>query len=527
MTLKAANLGKSFRKELARESFLDGFRVFLASGGKTEKKTALKNFSLEASRSEIIAVTGDNGAGKTTLLRILAGTLTPDSGEISFEGKKAALLGFDSIMNDRLSVYENALAALAIFGSRIHPLKKAADSLLKEAELTELRNSPLYKLSAGMKIRIPFLSALNSGGDLYLIDEMISVGDEKFRAKCLEKIKALKREGAVIIFSTHERALVDGLADYELRLNRGKTEYFRKTARPGGAVGASGDLFLNSVKRSSALLGKLRQAGYVLKEAPPASREDLLLVHEESWVTRIERNDLSPEEEKKYSLPRSREILAHSYRLAGAAVAASENALSCGLGLHPLGGAHHAFPGHGEGFCPVNDCAIAVKKLLLEGKIKRPVIVDLDAHQGNGTAFIFDGSAVKTYSIHCAEGYPYDRVRSFTDVDLPDGAGDEEYLSRLGLTLPAFLENAKPDFCFLIASSDLLRGDPVGRLGLTPEGVLKRDETALKQLSESGVKVCLSIPGGYGDPENHAAVNFGTVRAAAGFYPSFNKIVHI
>lgn len=526
--LTAKAVGKTYRVELPREDALSALRRFFSGRSPSRPFAALDGISIDLKPGSALALCGPNGSGKTTLLKILAGITRPSSGSVAFGGKAACLLGFGSILQDRLSVKENARLCAVFFGLP-GPAGEAAERVLAAAGLAHLRNARAGELSSGMRLRLPFMAALASGADLFLIDETLAVGDADFRALCLARLAELKAAGAMIIFATHDHALARAFGDEALVLEAGRQAWrgpARAMPRPGAAE-PPGAAFRRGLERYAILYDQLKAAGYRLEEAAPASDADLLLAHTPGWLARLKANDLSPSEEEALDLPFSKQILPLSWRMAGGALAAARAALKSGLGVFPPGGGHHAFPDRGEGFCPVNDIAVAARTLLKEGLAKRPAVIDLDAHQGNGTAFIFSGGEVKTFSAHRAAGYPELRVRSTMDAEIPEGAGDGPYLAAVKKGVNDFLDLAKPDLVFALCTADPWEKDPVGGLRVTAAGLLERDRFLFAALAERKIPACLLLGGAYGDPAGAAGINFSTIQAAAAACPSFNKIVSV
>jgi acetoin utilization deacetylase AcuC-like enzyme len=284
--------------------------------------------------------------------------------------------------------------------------------------------------------------------------------------------------------------------------------------RPGAAE-PPGAAFRRGLDRYAILYDKLKTEGFALEESSPAADEDLLLVHTPAWLARLKANDLTPAEEEALALPFSKQIFPLAWRMAGGMLAAARRALAGGLGIFPAGGGHHAFPDRGEGFCPVNDIAIAARRLLAEGAVKSPAVIDLDAHQGNGTAFIFSGGEVKTFSAHKADGYPRLRVRSTMDADLPAGAADEAYLAAVKKGIKDFLDLARPDLVFALCTADAYERDPLGGLAVSSAGLAERDRFLFEELAARNIPACLLLGGAYSEPAEAAEINFNTVRAAA------------
>jgi acetoin utilization deacetylase AcuC-like enzyme len=177
---------------------------------------------------------------------------------------------------------------------------------------------------------------------------------------------------------------------------------------------------------------------------------------------------------------------------------AARMALQDGIAANLAGGTHHAFPDHGEGYCVLNDVAIAIRALLRDGDIRRALVVDLDVHQGNGTAAIFERDPrVFTFSMHGERNYPWHKMTSSLDVGLPDRMEDEAYLTQLEQHLPEVITTARPDLAFYLAGVDTAAGDRFGRLSLTREGLHRRDRMALEALRKAGIPVALVMSGGY------------------------------
>jgi len=252
-------------------------------------------------------------------------------------------------------------------------------------------------------------------------------------------------------------------------------------------------------------------------EPSEPSREDLLRAHDAAWVDKVLAASLSAADLKRLELPFSPAIsLAH--RLAvGGTVLAARHALESGVGLHCGGGAHHAFRDHGEGYCALNDLAVAVLTLRAEGRMKRAAIVDLDAHQGNGTAAIFAGDAETfTFSMHQDDLYPEKKERGSLDVPLRAGVGDAEYYDGLRRGLKAVMD-FKPDLVLYQAGVDVWEKDKLGGLGLTERGVLDRDAAVRDACRARRVPVAVTLGGGYGPTsEDTARLHAATLRLFAG-----------
>lgn len=261
-------------------------------------------------------------------------------------------------------------------------------------------------------------------------------------------------------------------------------------------------------------LGALREADRVEPLPPPP--EDLLLIHAADWVERVLAGRMTLADELRAELPWSKPLAeAHALAVSGT-LAAAQSALEQGLGVHVGGGAHHAFPDHGEGFCLLNDLAVAAAALRRDGAASRVMIVDLDVHQGNGTAAAFRGSReVFTFSMHQEEGYPEARERSTVDVELARGTRDEEYLDLLARRLPGALDAHRPDLVLYQAGVDVYERDLLGSLKLTAGGIARRDRFVFEACSRRAVPVALTLGGGYApELEETVALHARTVKEA-------------
>jgi acetoin utilization deacetylase AcuC-like enzyme len=255
-----------------------------------------------------------------------------------------------------------------------------------------------------------------------------------------------------------------------------------------------------------------------LFEPQPATVADVLLVHTEDYVMRLRAGALTPRELRRLGLPWSKALVRRSFLAAGGTLSAARWALEAGIGSNLAGGTHHAFPDHGEGFCVLNDVAIAIRALRRDGLIERAAVVDCDVHQGNGTAMIFENDeTVFTFSMHGAKNYPLFKTRSSLDVELPDETSDEVYLDTLAENLPRIFAHA-PDIVFYLGGADPFVGDKLGRLALTIEGLRARDELVLKECRARGVPVVTVMSGGYAaDINDTVEIHCNTIRVAKRF----------
>lgn len=242
--------------------------------------------------------------------------------------------------------------------------------------------------------------------------------------------------------------------------------------------------------------GAAARADIVCPAAP--DREVLLLAHTPAWTRKALACRFSAADGVRAQLEITRGVARAHLMNVGGTIAAARLALVDGVGVNCGGGSHHAFAGHGEGFCLLNDIAVAVKKLLKERRIKRAMVIDLDAHQGNGTASIFRGDRrVFTFSMHGAGLYPARKERSSLDIGLPPGTGDAVYLAALKGALPRALDKFRPDLAVYVAGADVYKGDLLGGLGLTRAGIRKRDALVFGACRRLGVPAALVLAGGY------------------------------
>jgi acetoin utilization deacetylase AcuC-like enzyme len=230
----------------------------------------------------------------------------------------------------------------------------------------------------------------------------------------------------------------------------------------------------------------------------PAADADILAVHEPGWVQRLQTGTLSYQEVMRMEVPYSRELVEAFWLAAGGSMLAARLALGQGIGFNVGGGFHHAFAGHGEGFCAINDIAVAIRAMQRGGCIRRVMVVDCDVHHGNGTAGIFAGdTSVFTLSIHQFNNYPTEKPPSSLDIHLPDGVGDEEYLHRLGNGYRAAMAMFHPELLIYVAGGDPYCEDQLGGLSLTLEGLQERDRLVIRTALNSHVPVAIVLAGGY------------------------------
>lgn len=248
-------------------------------------------------------------------------------------------------------------------------------------------------------------------------------------------------------------------------------------------------------------------------EPAPARIEDVLLVHTKDYVARLCDGQLTAREIRRLGLPWSESLVQRSFYAVGGTIGAAKVALERGYAANLAGGTHHSFADRGEGFCVLNDVAVATAKLRHKDLIKRVAIVDCDVHQGNGTATIFaNDGATFTFSMHGANNYPLFKVRSSLDIELPDSTGDELYLKTLANNLSVVFHH-QPDIVFYLAGADPFAGDKLGRLALSIEGLRDRDAFVLRQCFEHEVPVVTVMSGGYGKSlDDTVEIHCNTIR---------------
>jgi acetoin utilization deacetylase AcuC-like enzyme len=251
-------------------------------------------------------------------------------------------------------------------------------------------------------------------------------------------------------------------------------------------------------------------------EPEPAPDADILAVHDADWVHRLKTGTLTYYDILKLELPYSRKMVEAFWLAAGGSTLAARLALANGVGFNVGGGFHHAFPAHGEGFCAIHDVAVAIRRLQKDGLIRRAMVVDCDAHHGNGTASIFAGDpAVFTLSIHQLNNYPAVKPPSTIDIDLADETGDQEYVERLRGALAPAIEAFRPGLVIYVAGADPYYRDQLGGLSLTLEGLRARDHLVFSTALMHSIPVAVALAGGYAvDIEDTVTIHANTARAA-------------
>ena len=251
-------------------------------------------------------------------------------------------------------------------------------------------------------------------------------------------------------------------------------------------------------------------------EPEPAPDEDILAVHDRAWVERLRNGTLSYHDILKLEVPYSRKMVEAFWLAAGGTTLAARLALRDGIGFNIGGGFHHAFPEHGEGFCAINDVAVAIRRLQRDGLIRRAMVVDCDVHDGNGTAVIFSGDPdVFTISIHQLRNYPFEKPPSNIDINLEDETGDEEYIDRLRRACLPAMTAFKPELVVYVAGADPYYQDQLGGLSLTLEGLRARDRLVFSCALMHHAPVAVTLAGGYAaDVNDTVAIHANTARMA-------------
>jgi acetoin utilization deacetylase AcuC-like enzyme len=251
-------------------------------------------------------------------------------------------------------------------------------------------------------------------------------------------------------------------------------------------------------------------------EPEPASDGDLLRVHTPSWVHKLRTGTLTASEIMKLEVPYSPELVEAVWLAAGGTILAAQSALRDGFGSNLSGGFHHAYANHGEGFCAIHDVAVAVRRLQADGSIKTAMIVDTDVHHGNGTASIFaDDPSVFTVSIHQENNYPAHKPPSDVDLNMRDGAGNDEYLAALIPTVNRCMDNFHPDMVFYVGGADPYGEDQLGGLMLTLDGLKRRDREIFEAACSRDIPVVTALAGGYARRvEDTVTIHVNTIVAA-------------
>ena len=257
---------------------------------------------------------------------------------------------------------------------------------------------------------------------------------------------------------------------------------------------------------------------YRFEPARPAEPAAVMLAHDPAYVRAFIEGTVDGTIMRRIGFPWSPELVRRTLASVGGTLAAAQNALNTGLGGTLAGGTHHAFRSEGAGFCVFHDIAVAILSLRHAGRLQRAAVVDLDVHQGDGTAVIFhDDPDVLTLSLHCRSNFPFRKQESTIDIEFADGADDGEYLAALDSVLPRVFE-FRPDIIFYQSGVDGLVGDRLGRLALTFDGLRQRDRLVLEACRAAAAPVVITLGGGYADPITR------TVEAHANTFRAASKI---
>ncbi len=275
------------------------------------------------------------------------------------------------------------------------------------------------------------------------------------------------------------------------------------------------------MNKYSMLRERVEKAGFCgpgeLRAPHAVTDEEVLRAHDPNYLKKVITGTLSDKEMRRIGFPWSERMVERSRRASGGTLDACRSALEEGIAANLAGGTHHAFADRGEGFCVLNDSAIAARALRAEGLVCRVAVLDTDVHQGNGTAAILhEDPNVFTFSIHGAKNYPFHKEESDLDVPLSDGANDSAFLSALSDALDRVLDQGTWDLAIFLAGADPLEGDKLGRLSVTKSGLAERDRMVLEACRERDIPIAVTMAGGYAKQvEDTVDVHFQTVERAA------------
>lgn len=289
---------------------------------------------------------------------------------------------------------------------------------------------------------------------------------------------------------------------------------YYKNASSLGLWGAKYEAILNG------LLKKQFISSDDIEYCDIASEEDLCLIHAWKYLQALKKNTLTREELHALEIPLTEETLNFYLSSVQATIEASRIALDRGVGINIGGGWHHAYTAMGTGFCMLNDIAVAARKLLYTKSAKKILIIDLDVHQGDGTAKIFEHEKqIFTFSMHQKHQFPYYKQRSSLDIELEDGCDDRTYLGLLTDRLPVIASDFKPDFIFYLAGADSYKGDRLGGLNLSMRGLKNRDEIVFKFARiDHKIPICVTLAGGYANKfEELVSIQSTTIRLGLDF----------
>ena len=249
-------------------------------------------------------------------------------------------------------------------------------------------------------------------------------------------------------------------------------------------------------------------------------------MHTAEWVRKLKTGTLTASEIMKLEIPYSREAVEACWLAAGGSILAGQCALRDGFGCNLGGGFHHAYPGHGEGFCAIHDVAVAIRRLRHDGAIRKAMVVDTDVHQGNGTAAIFaKDESVFTLSIHQENNYPAYKPPSDVDLEMADRADDDEYLGELIPAVQSALDDFQPEILFYIGGADPFCEDQLGGLSLTKKGLQERDRRVFEEARRRGIPVATALAGGYARRvEDTIRIHVNTIVAARDVAMAFPSV---
>lgn len=267
-----------------------------------------------------------------------------------------------------------------------------------------------------------------------------------------------------------------------------------------------------------------KKIGIELVEAPSATDTQILYAHDPSYLIKVIEGTLSAQEQREIGFPWSTQMVERSRRSAGATVAAAKTALNEGIAANLAGGTHHAYRDTGSGFCVFNDSAIAARTLQKEiNPSLKVAVIDLDVHQGNGTAAILQNDdSIFTLSMHGANNFPFKKEQSDLDIALPDGCNDEVYLHSLSAALDQLDSRFKADCLIFLAGADPHEGDRLGRLDISKDGMRLRDEMVFQYALDRQLPIAFSMAGGYGkEIESTVDIHFQTIKTALQFQKQY------
>jgi len=255
--------------------------------------------------------------------------------------------------------------------------------------------------------------------------------------------------------------------------------------------------------------------------SPSSCARDLVLdTHDEAYFNKLLKQQLSPSEQRKIGFPQSPELTQRELIITQGTIDIALHALDHGAGLNIAGGTHHAFADRGEGFCLLNDMAVAANYLLKKKLCRKILIIDLDVHQGNGTAKLMESKAeVFTFSMHGGSNYPFHKEKSDLDIELMNGTSGKTYLALLEEYLPKIIDSFRPDFAFYLAGVDILETDKFGKLNVSLNDCKRRDEFVFTALKRNAIPVAVALGGGYSpDIKDIVEAHCNTFRLAADLF---------